>query len=378
MKPASSFRDRAAYSNVGFFLAGELAAKAGGQPFEELVRTLLFRPLALTRTDTASFLIGPDPGRPGALEDVSRSHALVGGRLQVVPPNLSAVFVAAGGFASSASDLGRFVTLLARGGEIGGRRVLSEAAVMALFEPVIAEEPGFAEFPPIDADSGFDYSPGWGVYHYNGWKVLEKSGALDGVRTLLPVVPQKRFAVAILARARRLERQVLAVEPRPSNPRPPSRPLAAYSGTNGNDLFGAWKEVEREGALEVLAAPARYRAALSAWNGETFRLLWPGLISSPVDVPFRTDPGGRVSGFEYQGCDFRRVDSRALNWRTPYLLHQLLHQPMTKLQNHRQSMAGIAAPEHDRPRLRSPLFSPGSPGGRSIAISRFGEDGRTD
>lgn len=340
VKPATSFRDRPAYSNIGYFLAGELAARAGGQPFTDLTRTLIFEPLAMTRTGTASTLIGAGSDRPGALEDVSRSHALVGDRLRVVPPNLSALFIAAGGFASSASDLGRFVTLLARGGEIDGRRLLSEAALKALFEPVIAEEPGFAEFPPIDADSGFDYSPGWGVYHYNGLKVLEKGGALDGVRTLLLVVPQKRFAVAILAnrnltalpeavraallqqafgrpgepdlqpeirpRSRQLESLLLAVEPRPADPTPPARPLAAYTGTYVNDLFGSWTVAERDGALEVLAGPARYRAALRPWNGETFQLLWPGVLSSPVEVPFQAARGGRVSSFVYQGYGFRR------------------------------------------------------------------------
>jgi aspartate carbamoyltransferase catalytic subunit len=77
----------------------------------------------MTRTGTASALIGAGSA-PGALEDVSRSHALVGDRLQVVPPNLSGLFIAAGGFASSASDLGRFLTMLARGGELDGRRIL--------------------------------------------------------------------------------------------------------------------------------------------------------------------------------------------------------------------------------------------------------------
>jgi CubicO group peptidase (beta-lactamase class C family) len=340
VKPATSFRDRPAYSNIGYFLAGELAAQAGGKPFPELTRALIFQPLAMSRTGIASSLIGT-AAAPGTFTDVSRSHALVRDRLQVVSPNLSALFIAAGGFASSASDLGRFVTLLARGGEIDGRRVLSEAAVQALFEPVIAEEPGFAEFPPIDAHSGFDYSPGWGVYHYNGLKVLEKGGALDGVRTLLVVVPQKRFAVAILAnrnltalpeavraallqqafgrpgepdlqpeiqaKARQLESLVLAVEPRPADPKPPSRPLAAYTGTYVNDLFGAWTVAERDGALEVLAGPARYRASLGSWNGDTFQLLWPGVLSSPVEVLFQSDQGDRVSGFLYQGYRFRRA-----------------------------------------------------------------------
>lgn len=340
VKPATSFRDRAAYSNIGFFLAGELAAKAGGEPFPALARTLVFAPLAMSRTGVASTLIGTG-STAGTLSDVSRSHALVGGRLQVVPPNLSALFIAAGGFASSAHDLGRFITMLARGGEIDGRPVLSDEAVKALFEPVIAEEPGFAEFPPIDAHSGFDYSPGWGVYHYNGLKVLEKGGALDGVRTLLVVVPQKRFAVAILAnrnltalpeavraallqqafgrpgeadlqptiraKSRQLESLLLAVEPRPAHPRPPALPLAAYTGAYVNDLFGSWTVAERNGALEVLAGPARYRGTVTPWNGETFHLLWPGVISTPVEVPFHSDRSGRVSGFDYLGYGFRRV-----------------------------------------------------------------------
>nr|WP_286194863.1 serine hydrolase [Synechococcus sp. CCY 0621] len=311
VEPATSFRDRPAYSNIGFFLAGELAAKAGGQPFPELTRSLIFEPLAMTRTGVASTLVG-SAAVPGSLTDVSRSHALVGDRLQVVPPNLSALFIAAGGFASSANDLGRFLTLLARGGEIDGRRVLSETAVKAMFEPVIAEEPGFAEFPPIDADSGFDYAPGWGVYHYNGLKVLEKGGALDGVRTLLLVVPQKRFAVAILA-----NRNLTAAParptcnpgsgPRPADAKPPSRPLAAYTGTYINDLWGTWTVAEHNGSLEVLAGPARYRAPLTPWNGDTFHLLWPGVLSAPVQVPFASDSAGRVSGFDYLGYGFRRV-----------------------------------------------------------------------
>ncbi len=37
------------------------------------------------------------------------------------------------------------------------------------------------------------------MFHFNGLKVLKKGGALDSVRTLLVVVPLKRFAVAILA-----------------------------------------------------------------------------------------------------------------------------------------------------------------------------------
>ncbi|MCP9820958.1 hypothetical protein KBZ18_15870 [Synechococcus sp. Cruz-9H2] len=57
----------------------------------------------------------------------------------------------------------------------------------------------------------------------------------------------------------------------------------------------------------MLAAPGRHRASLSLWDGETFRLLWPGVISAPVEVPFEADAAGQVTGFTYEGYAFRRM-----------------------------------------------------------------------
>lgn len=334
VKPGYSFRDHPEYSNIGFFLAGEMAAAAGGAPFEEIVRSRIFEPLGMKRSGVASVLFADD-------DNISRSHAGKEGALRVVPSNLSAVFIAAGGLASSASDLSDYLLMLANGGESGGRRILSPEAVHAIFEPVIAEEPGFAEFPPIDGNSGFDYSPGWGVYHYNGLRIVEKGGALDGIRTLLVLVPQKKFGIAVLAnrnltalpeavraailqrefgrdgeadlqpaireKSHKIEELLLAPQERPENPAPPPHPLEACTGVFTNDLFGQWEVAAKGDALEVIAGPARYRGALTPWDGEVFHLLWPGVISAPVDVKFAVDDRKRVVSFDYMGYEFRRV-----------------------------------------------------------------------
>ncbi|WP_186699934.1 hypothetical protein [Cyanobium sp. NS01] len=47
---------------------------------------------------------------------------------------------------------------------------------------------------------------------------------------------------------------------------------------------------EQEGALEVLAGAARYRAPLTPWDGETFN----------------TSPDGRATSFSYDGYRFQR------------------------------------------------------------------------
>lgn len=334
VKPGYSFRDHPEYSNIGFFLAGEMAAAAGGAPFDEIVRTRIFEPLGMKRSGVASVLLADG-------DNISRSHAGKDGSLRVVPSNLSAVFIAAGGLASSVSDLSAYLVMLANGGESGGRRILSPEAVHAIFEPVIAEEPGFAEFPPIDGNSGFDYSPGWGVYHYNGLRIVEKGGALDGIRTLLVLVPQKKFGIAVLAnrnltalpeavraailqrefghggeedlqpvireKSLRIEELLLAPQTRPANPAPPAHPLPDYTGVFTSDLFGQWEIAARDNALEVIAGPARYRGALTPWDGEVFHLLWPGVISAPTELKFSGNDAGRIVSFDYMGYEFRRA-----------------------------------------------------------------------
>ncbi len=256
VEPGYSFRDHPEYSNLGFFVAGEAAARVNGTTFEKLVAAKITDPLGMTRTGKAAeWLASSDL-------NLSGHHRLVDGEPLVIPQaNTSPVFVAAGGLSSTANDLARYLEMLLAEGRRGDATILSAEAVAAMLEPVIADTPGFAEFPPIDATSGFDYSPGWGIFHYNGHRIIEKGGALDGIRTVVVLVPEAGLGIAILAnlnltafpeavRAGILQRQLgrsgeddlqpeilakneqiakmlLASEPRPADAKPTPRPLEA-------------------------------------------------------------------------------------------------------------------------------------------------------
>lgn len=50
MKSGSSFRDRSQYSNVGFFIAGEVASAADGTSWKDSLSTRIFAPLGMTRS----------------------------------------------------------------------------------------------------------------------------------------------------------------------------------------------------------------------------------------------------------------------------------------------------------------------------------------
>src|SRR5690606_38098072 len=54
VEPATSFRDTAAYSNLGFFIAGEVIDRLTGAPWEDAVQERLFDPLGMSRSNPVS------------------------------------------------------------------------------------------------------------------------------------------------------------------------------------------------------------------------------------------------------------------------------------------------------------------------------------
>ncbi len=102
LKPEASFRSEYAYDNNLYIVAGEVAAAAGGAPYEDLLRREVFTPLALSRCRVAG-AGGEDDG------NVALPHTRTDGRnvlidVGAVPPE-RLTFAAAGGVSCSLSDM---------------------------------------------------------------------------------------------------------------------------------------------------------------------------------------------------------------------------------------------------------------------------------
>lgn len=335
LEPACSFREKANYSNIGFFLAGEVAAYAAGAQWEDVVRETLLRPLGMQRTGFTKTLSHES--------NVASPHAIIGGKTTVIPSNLQLVLAPAGAMTSTASDLSRYLILLLEGGRYNGRQILKEDSVKTMFAPAMVDQAGFAELPPISAETGFDYGLGWGIYYWKSHKILEKGGALDGMRAIVVLVPRLRLGIAVLAnlnltvlpeairayileqylgeagydlqaqileRSKQLESRLgLATTFRPEHPKPASKPLKAYTGVYENDLYGKFAIVEAGNQLKVQAGPAHYTGILTHVNYDTFYLKWPIFISAPDEVTFLIDAKGKVTEFVDDPLGrFKRVD----------------------------------------------------------------------
>jgi CubicO group peptidase (beta-lactamase class C family) len=185
--------ERWQYNNVQFAALGLVAEEVGKASWEELVRRHLFEPLQMTR---ARFEV-----RASGLEDVCTGYTVEDGALAVVPRrNLDAIGPA-GSIEASARDVARWIAMHLAHGRAGGQEIVPRAALEETYtaEMVIDFQGESAElalaFPGVERLS---YGLGWFVADYDGLRLLEHGGGIDGFASLAGFVPERGFGYVIL------------------------------------------------------------------------------------------------------------------------------------------------------------------------------------
>src|SRR5437764_1783406 len=190
-KPRYSLSEVAQYSNPGFFVAGEVAARAAKQSWNELVEQSLLKRLDMSRSGTVI----------KALQDsnATAAHAFVDGKIAVVEPSELDVTGAASSGTSTAADMSKLLLMLLNRGTYNGKSVLKPETVAEMFKRSMVSKIDFTDLPPISDKTGFYYGLGVGSYDYAGHQIIEKGGALAGVRTIIVLVPDKNAGIVVLA-----------------------------------------------------------------------------------------------------------------------------------------------------------------------------------
>lgn len=328
IKPGASFREKALYSNLGFFAAGELIAKLNNTSYEEAIKTRLLNPLSMTRTGFAELAKDANIAKP---------HAIVNKELKVVPREDSKLFAAAGGVFSTAKDLGNWMILHLNEGKFNGKEVLKPETIHEMHKPSMVADVTFTETPPITENSGYTYGLGWDSFHFQNALIVEKSGALDGVRSIVTLVPEKKLGIAIIAnlnltplpemiRAEYLN-QVFGVKanydkafqefdetiekifaiPKPDKALPLSHTLDNFMGVFNNEVYGN-AEIKKDGdKLSLIFGPVK--ATLTHYSGDVFMLTWPSIDYGHQKVTFTFDENGHAYKFGTETLgDFERKE----------------------------------------------------------------------
>jgi CubicO group peptidase (beta-lactamase class C family) len=324
--PSCSFREHGNYSNLGYFAAGMLAAKVGGDEWETLMQKRLFDPLGMKRA-TFTYRVDQKNG------NVAKSHFSEGQSYAVMDWVPQETLAPAGGMSASIADMVPFMRAHLAQGKLDGKEVFSASAIREMHRPAMVDTPGFTSAPPISKTSGLAFALGWDSYHFRGYEVIEKGGALGGTRTVVSMIPELGVGVAVFAnlnltlapeaiRGHVLEHvtgsgksdlqerigetqqkldAMFAVEPAATKEPagPPTRPLDAYAGSYTSPLYGRFAVAVKDGGLRWTLGNEGYGGPLAHVGFDTFQMEFPpGTVSLPEPVTFILGEDGTAAAAE--------------------------------------------------------------------------------
>jgi CubicO group peptidase (beta-lactamase class C family) len=334
-KPRYSLREVAQYSNPGFFVAGEVAARCAKQSWNALIEQRLFKPLEMSRSGTHE--------KDLQNSNATAAHAFEEGKIVVVEPTTLDTTGAASSGTSTAADMSKLMLMFLNKGMYNGKRILKPETVAEMFKRSMVSAIDFTDLPPISDATGFYYGLGVGSYDYAGHQIIEKGGALAGVRTIIVLVPDKNAGIVVLAnlnltafpeavRAYSLNqllgidpeanqkeifarneqlKKLMAPPPAPKNPGKFNGTLQSLVGIYENDYYGRCEIVQEGDAVKMQYGPAKFPATLKHWNNGAFLMQFPGATQSPSVTTFMIGEDGNADSFESEALGvFTRVKDK--------------------------------------------------------------------
>ena len=183
--------EKAAYSNLGYFILGEIISKASGKPWSEYLTERIFKPLQMNATRTTS-MAAIVPNR-------ASGYVLNGDRLQNVQIPLA--LRPSGAFLSTVIDLAKFDAALYT------ERILKKTSLDQMWQPVKETDTGEGRV------KGSSFGLGWVAARVNGHRVVFKGGSNTGFRaTFVRFVDDEVTVIILINGERQLSATPLAYE----------------------------------------------------------------------------------------------------------------------------------------------------------------------
>ncbi len=319
IEPESSFRNKAFYSNVGFFVAGELLSALSNTSFEKAIQTSLLSPLKMHHSGFADNLNNAN---------VASAHAITEGKIAIIERDKSVQFAAAGGVTSTALDMANWMIMHLNDGVFEGKQILKTETIKQMHAPSMVSEVSFTETLPINDHSSFSFGLGWNNYNYLGKTIVEKGGALEGVRTIVTLIEESKMGIVVLTnlnltllpeliRAKFLETYVgkqekdldkeykisqekintlVSAPPKPQNPLPFKGKLSDCTGSFANDLYG--KVIITKADDKLILKAGDIQGTLTSYSNNTFMLTWPTINAGHELITFTFGTEGKAIEFQ--------------------------------------------------------------------------------
>lgn len=324
--PLASFRDTYQYSNFGLTVGGEAVAASRGQTWAETAHELLFEPLGMTSTTTVhdEYL---------AADDRAAMHARTGeGVYEQLFDRDADAEAPAGGVASTAGDIAKWMNMVLANGEVDGEEFIDPLVLAKTYSAHSITGGDARNLTSRTSHYGFGTNVGATV---TGRVSISHSGAFGwGAATNATMIPDLNLGIVVLTNgapsgvpeavaSEFLDLVQFGEETRPwlemwpavfahfSDPagdlvgeEVPADAAAAgapadYVGTYSSPYFGDFVVTEQGGVLTGAMGPeGGYTFELDPWDGDTLSFVptgenaLPGSLSSAVFVR----EGDRITG----------------------------------------------------------------------------------
>jgi hypothetical protein len=181
-EPMAKLNENFFYNNIMFAAAGEVTASVQKMSWEKFVPERIFKPLGMknstmdikTVQKAKDFALGYDYNFDS--KQTIRKPFM----------NISAT-APAGSISSSARDMTNWLKFVIDGGTFNGKRLLSEK--------------GYDEWTKVQnkitPNGKFAYGLGWFLRDWNGLKVVEHGGNVDGFTSTVATIPEKKLGFVL-------------------------------------------------------------------------------------------------------------------------------------------------------------------------------------
>ena len=183
--PAFGFREKYSYQNQMYVALGYLCERLTGKTWEELLKEKIGDPLGMDM-----YFRGID-----TIEDKNAAmpYSQQDGKIYRVPEVVGKASNPCGGLYTNLDSLERWIRMLANGGELDGKRIISEKGFAELIKPNVCI-PGRSAHP---AELQKSYALAWITAVYKGHPIAFHSGSTNGFNSMVGFFPEENAAFAL-------------------------------------------------------------------------------------------------------------------------------------------------------------------------------------
>ena len=190
LKPVSAFRTKYDYDNNLYIVAGEVAERASGIKWEDLVEQRIMKPLGMQKSAASLYRLKDN-------SNTVRPHAPVNGKLQVLDIDWSESANAAGGIWSNVTDWSKWVITQMNHGKYGEglqNKIFSAEVHEETWTPQTVIKAGTAA--PYNTHFAA-YGLGWFLSDVKGYKQVTHTGGLAGMVTQVVMFPELQLGIIV-------------------------------------------------------------------------------------------------------------------------------------------------------------------------------------